>query len=334
VTGTAQLQVLTERYRAGDGFGAVAELAAWSPRQLRAAGADAVKDLRSPASAWMRSSWKAAALLLTEGAAVAQAQGDSERFAACLDAAAAVARAGRSPDPGAVSFVSRWYRLAGLLWMGSPEPEAARRLLDEGLEQVPGDGHLSLLLGVLDETLARTPAQAAVVWRLDPAPAGLREGMLRRRSLLDAEGSYRKSLAADAGLVESRLRLGWVLLATARLDGAERELARVEDTAADPRLRYLAALFRGRRCERQGDWSGAVEAYRRACRSVPTAPSGWLALGHALEVTGVAADRADILDHALLRPGAEPVDPWWLYGAGTLEDTDALAAELRREVGR
>jgi tetratricopeptide (TPR) repeat protein len=151
-----------------------------------------------------------------------------------------------------------------------------------------------------------------------------------------AEGELRAALDADPARFEARLRLGHLLLAAGRAEEAEPLLREALTQATDARQRYLASLFLGRACDRQGRSMEAIEAYRGALAAWPDSQAARLALGQAMEPRSGPGEARDLVAASLAdstRDDREP-DPWWSYPFGRRDEAKASLDRLWAEVLR
>jgi tetratricopeptide (TPR) repeat protein len=364
-TTSESLRLLVERYLEGQRTEAVVSLAALDEAAIRVAAkevfAKLVPDLirdESRATPLL----KAGVMLFTDRALLERGKGGFDRGWRNFDMTAALvseistvcshppifratAESRRSCD-SFLSFARRWYLVAGLVCFGTGEFERSRSLLERGLKQFKSDPHLLLALGTLEEKLGSARIydpplgsqgrhsavdqygrHSALDERMEPIAA-------RARHLADAEGYFRKALAADPQLLEARLRLGRVLFLQAHEGDAHAELETVEHDALEAAKRYLAALFQGRLDERERRFPQAAEAYRRAAGYMGDSPTAYVALAHALDVAGERAKVSDLLDRALQPVDRTPSqDPWWTYLMGQFHEAEPLYNELQAEVG-
>jgi tetratricopeptide (TPR) repeat protein len=124
--------------------------------------------------------------------------------------------------------------------------------------------------------------------------------------------AFRKALAADAGHVEARIRLGRLLLLEGQLDRAVGELRTALAAADSPILRYFAQLFLGRAYELLAQTEGARQAYEAAVQLFPEAQSPRLALSQIALQAGRRSTAHEILEF-LSRSSRSGADPWWNY---------------------
>ena len=145
-----------------------------------------------------------------------------------------------------------------------------------------------------------------------------------------AIGFY-KAAAADPLLAhESALAIGYIHLRMKRLDAVLPELAKAAESA-DPFVRYLAHLLRGRTLEHLGGREEAASAYRAALAVLPNTQSAAMALA-ALSHTGDQPHQAVELMSASFR-SRPSVDPWREYGFGQFRHWQRYRDRLR-EVNR
>jgi tetratricopeptide (TPR) repeat protein len=155
-------------------------------------------------------------------------------------------------------------------------------------------------------------------------------------SLAQAEGLFRRALSLDPSLAEARIRLAHVLGDRGRHDDAVAELDKLERTTGNlsPRLRYYAALMRGREARATGRLDAAGEAFQEALVVYPRASAARLGLS---EIAMAEGDRSGSL--AALTDGAagarsELNEPWWGLERRHDPSAETLVADLRRSVPR
>ena len=203
---------------------------------------------------------------------------------------------------------------------------AADDMIGNALEMAPDDAGVLFVAGTIKEALAFDRG----VREQSQSPEGDDRAKALRR---DAEALYRRVLDADGSLVEARLRLGRVLALTGRPDAAASELDAVLQTTRDPRLLFLANLFRGGLYERQARWTDATVCYRNAVEVTPESQAARIALSHALARSG---DERGARDAARAFFGAGPSlirgDAWWGYPFGWFEKAAPILDRLRLEV--
>lgn len=257
-----------------------------------------------------------------------------------IDRLARNKRSTRYPEMRAHALA--WYRavaawLAGGLNLADLGPHVQR-----SLQLFPGDA------GVLSDAACYFETFASPLLQSTMAPAGGAKPVRRRArprmddeatttgNLLDlAERHFRKALEIDASLVEARVRLGRVLTLRGRLPEARHELARATgETAADPRLGYLAQLFLGRALEEAGQTDAAAGAYEAADRIVPGAQSVALARASLASRRGDAAAARDGIERFFTAHAGQAgaVDPWWTYHRTLGRDAGAALEQFAGRV--
>lgn len=176
----------------------------------------------------------------------------------------------------------------------------------------------------------RAPALTPDVWR-----ARLNAEQASAQPWIDAALAYADALRRDPSLEIAALHLGRIRM----LQGDLQEAATLFVRAAagdDPRVRYLSALFAGSLAERQGDFAGAEQRYRRAMEAYPSGQAAWLALSQLFSRTGRDTQARAVLAALTARPGAV-VEPLWTYlppAAPQMFDALLWLDELRAEVLR
>lgn len=321
-----------ERYRRGETEEVVKEVSRWPGDRLRREADNASREVRGGLDFPVA----AAAMLHTDCARLSGERSDLVTFDARMEEAAAFVRLLEGHPEGA-SFARRWYEAVGYDLMGWGDIVRARRFLEDGLRRFPGDPALRLALGSLAE-MEGSPALTPLSARSAPQPAERRErqGRLRHRNLspAEAEGEYRRALEADPELGEAHLRRGRVLAELGRAGEALPELEWVRQRSRDPYLLYLTFLFQGRIQEQAGRLEAATACYRSATAQDPAGQTGYLALGHALDLMGDGAGAVEALRHAAPALPRAHDDGWWLYRFGRSHRVGVMLDELRREATR
>jgi tetratricopeptide (TPR) repeat protein len=231
--------------------------------------------------------------------------------------------------PGRDEMVRDWYR-ATAAWMQDRQDYDTYHL-DRAREMLPGDPVVLFLSGSLAETYAAPHIQSAL--RSAVAPAGTVFAVASDRAeLRQAEGFYRRALAADSSLPELHLRFGHVLLLLEHEADAARELRIALEVEDDPLLRYYGELFLGAAEQRLGHADAAREAYGEAGALYPNAQSPHLALSALARRLG---DRATALKEMQIVFGLQhadegPDDPWWTYYKSQARNADDLLNALWR----
>jgi len=229
--------------------------------------------------------------------------------------------------PGRDDMVRDWYR-ATAAWMQDRQDYDTHHL-DRARGLLPADPIILFLSGSLAETYAAPHIQSAI--RSAIAPAGTVFAVASdRKELRQAEGFYRRALAADSSLPELHLRFGHVLLLLEHPADAARELRIALEVEGDPLLRYYGELFLGVAEERLGHADTARAAYADAVGLYPNAQSPHLALSALARRLG---DRATALKEMQivfeLQHGDEPPDdPWWTYYKSQARNADDLLDAL------
>jgi tetratricopeptide (TPR) repeat protein len=149
------------------------------------------------------------------------------------------------------------------------------------------------------------------------------------REVRDAETRFKIAMALPpAG--EAALR--WARV-NALLGQHEQAIGLTADAIAspDPRLRYLAHLFRGWSLAALGKMDEADSEYGQALAIVPNAQSATLARA-AAGLRNRHAERAEQMVASLISR-REPVDdPWWAYAIADGRNVDQLIADLRQVI--
>jgi tetratricopeptide (TPR) repeat protein len=235
-----------------------------------------------------------------------------------------------APEPARDETVRLWYR-ASVAYLEAQERFGDCHLhLIPTLEAVPGDARLIFYAGALHEAYSSASLQAAAN---SMRSRGLRS-VVRSvdNELEEAEGFYRKALAADPGFAEARLHLGGVLGLRGRHPEAATELRQAVTQLKDPQLVYYGELFLGREEAAVRHRQEAREHFERAAALYPRAQSPQLALGLLARAHGDRPAALQSLRNVASLPPDEKdrEDPWWEYLRSHVRNVDALLDELRR----
>lgn len=231
--------------------------------------------------------------------------------------------------PGRDDMVRDWYR-ATAAWMQDREDYDDRHL-DRARQVFPADPVILFLSGSQAEVYAAPHIQSAI--RSAVAPAGTIFAVASERTELhQAEGYYRRALAADSSLPELHLHLGHVLLLLEHEADAVKELRAALESEGDPLLRYYGELFLGAAEGRLGHADAARQAYADASALYPNAQSphiGLSALARRLGDRATAFKEMQIV-FDLQQADSPPHDPWWTYYRSQARDPDDLFEALWR----
>ena len=231
--------------------------------------------------------------------------------------------------PGRDEMVRDWYR-ATAAWMQDREDYDSHHL-ERAREVLSADPIILFLSGSLAETYAAPHIQSAI--RSAVAPAGTIFAITSDRAeLRQADGFYRRALAADSSLPELHLRFGHVLLLLEHPADAARELRVALEAEGDPLMRYYGELFLAAAEERLGHADAARQAYADASALYPNAQSPHLGLSALARRLG---DRATALKEMqivfdLQHAEEGPDDPWWTYYKSQARNADDLLDALWR----
>jgi tetratricopeptide (TPR) repeat protein len=234
-----------------------------------------------------------------------------------------------TPDPAGNEFVRAWYRATTAFLQYELNLAYADPHLERAREIFPKDATLLFDSGCLDEMYAGPLVQG--VARSAGAVAGskVRTPTSHWRQ---AERFFRDALAADAGMVQARLRLGRVIGLLGRHEEAIGELQRAVEASDDPLLRYYGEMFLGGERRALGQDAAARTHFERAARLYPSAQAPYVALS---DIGRRAGDRTAALDtirrmFSVTADLERLVDPWWEYHRVAFSDADQLMAQCRR----
>ena len=215
--------------------------------------------------------------------------------------------------PVTEDFRRLWYLTVITALEGTLGLERAEKYADQARELYRNDAEVLLLSGIAAEMHA------------SPRVEGVSDGE-RRKALERAAQHFRAAVARDPDRLEAQLRLGRVLYL--QHDRSAREVLLRVTGAADPRLRYLAALFLGAACDAQQDSVSAETWYAKAVAAMPGAQAAVLAISESRYRAGDAEGAASVLPGAVRNSDA--ADPWWTYIFGEHWRMPILLGALRR----
>jgi inner membrane protein len=223
-------------------------------------------------------------------------------------------------------FLKTWY----LLWesfrhvhANSPIPTDLD-FLPAALAAFPTDSRVLLAAG----------ARYELSWwmALENAQRNLEREPLAVTKLLSTARDYlRRSLAANSGEAEARLRLAHVLLELNELSSVAPILSSHDWTPDGPTFEYLARLFEGDLHERKGDRAAAAAAYDRAIALVDAPQSAFVAKAHLAHLDGRRAEAAQTVA-PVLSGNVKGADPWWPFVRGQAWRFDAYRKAAHAQV--
>ncbi len=233
-------------------------------------------------------------------------------------------------------FAREWHHAIICLRMGQGDEHDARELLRRASERYPDDPELLLIAGIADEM---TAARMRFDPRLSRGGTHASEALIERnRFIVTAISTLREAIARDSQAVEARIHLAYLL--SAQGEHAREEaltlLREASALAANPTLKYLAALFAGDIEEKRGDLAAASISYRTAIATCPRAQTARLAFSHVqLNQFGNEQPAQNTLRPLISGPPpaddvCEP-DPWRIYRYGHAWRFAELVKALRKE---
>ena len=230
-------------------------------------------------------------------------------------------------------FARRFFRMVVLQCQWDACFGDAERWAGDAILSFPRDTELLIARGSVREEVATIGSPCPTPASLELAtPLATKIASARRDRLEKARQDFADALAIDPGLGFARLRLGRVLW---RL--GEPEPAREQLEAALASLRqvdhvYLAHLFLGRVHQDAGRLQEAMAEYRLALALHPSARSAGTALSNALFAAGDAGAARQALRRGLASAGQRTErDALLDYLVLNAADLDVLVDALRRE---
>jgi tetratricopeptide (TPR) repeat protein len=245
------------------------------------------------------------------------------------------------PAPAEDVFVRLWYHAVAAALLNDENLSAAKPHLEHALLVLPRDANVHYESGYYHQ--AHTGPSIRAVMRMQERTAAR---MNRSRVSLSpesetaeshhkqAERSFRQAIALDPGHVESRVRLGMVLLQLNKASDAAGYLRDAAKHGTDPQLVYFAQLLCGQAEERLGRLDAAAAAYARAAVLVPEARSPQLALAALDRGRGAREKAWDVAKPAVEPPMLEQItaDPWWTFYRWQSTSAEELLEEARAMV--
>jgi tetratricopeptide (TPR) repeat protein len=213
-------------------------------------------------------------------------------------------------------FARRWHRAAIALALRNDCHDAADQAVTAALTDFPNEARFRLDRAVIAEQ------QLSEAFADGGRPSG--------RDLRDAESRFKIAMAVPPVAAEAALH--WARV-NALLGQHEQAIGFTADALAspDPRLRYLAHLFRGWSLAALGKAEDADAEFGKALAIVPGAQSATLARA-AAAFRKRDAERAEQMVASLASRRDAAADPWWTYSIGEGRNADQLIAELRQVI--
>jgi hypothetical protein len=323
-------------YLTGDAAKAIKEMSAWTrDRIAKVQSIQYQPEGALPTGFESKAEWqprflRGAAMLHTEIALAAFRAREGAQFdfhAGIADGWLALAD-DRKSSPG--SLRSRWNVAIARLLLANGELGLAERYLERINDRIPNDPAILLVFGTLKETLAARPP---MTWS-NGKPSNAAAAAAARDAALTAAATFlQRAIAADASLVEARLRLGRIQILKKADAAAEPLLIAILAAQPKPQVKYLASLLLGGIRERQKQFDPAARLYVDAVLAVPDGQSAYLALAHLMHAANHKDDAASVLDKLFARR-ATPLtaDPWWMYPLGLDAALETRFGAIRDEI--
>jgi tetratricopeptide (TPR) repeat protein len=240
-----------------------------------------------------------------------------------------------TPDPAADPWVRSWYQATAALFAVDHQYSEAVPHFKRARQLFPRDAVILTDIGCFYEALAAPRIQDAM--QVAVLPDGVKfEVAAELPNLHQAADAFRQAVAADAGSIEARLRLGRVTGLLGDHEAALSALRQVRQDSRDAKTSYYAALFAGAEEQTLGRFDDARRSFERAATLYPRAQSPQFALSQVAWLSG-DSDGALRLLQASLRPGAPPSaadDPWSEYFDGLGGTATALLGTLLTDFER
>ncbi len=258
------------------------------------------------------------------------------------------------PSPLNEPFVPAWYHAAAAYLFERGNSGELGSHLEHGAALLPNDARILFDRACLSELLSRPRSQlvmddlrsqanakrpAGALFIPGQPPTAGRSGLMTEgEAIADADRLFRRTLAADAGFIEARVRLARLLEIRGKYTEAAMELTTALGNPAiaqDSALSYYAHLFAARADQSLGRREAAAAHLRDALTLFPNAQSAVVAQSQ-LALMNADAEGALAQMRRLHELPSEPhpsSDPWWIYDAGPGRRTDVLLAEMRAQIG-
>jgi Tfp pilus assembly protein PilF len=228
------------------------------------------------------------------------------------------------------SLRSRWNVAIARLLLANGETGLAERYLERINERIPNDPSILLVLGTVKEAQA---TRQPVEWSNGKAGDATLAMSARDAALNEAVTLLERAAAADASLVEARLRLARLHILKKDDVRAEPLLSAILGAQPAAPVKYLASLMLGGVRERQKQFDPAARLYVDAVLAVPDGQSAYLALAHIMYAANHRDDAAGVLDNLFARRATQlTADPWWMYPLGLDASLEARFGAIRDEI--
>ena len=221
-------------------------------------------------------------------------------------------------EGGALPIEGGWHLAALVLLERSAPPDVLLTHLQHARSRFPNADRWPLIEAIAEES--RRPGIPQ-----DDGTIAVQDDAASR-----VTAAYEAALTHEAVRQEAQLRLGFFEL---RRDEPKQALSRFAGIPVpeDTSLRYWLNLFKGRALERLNRPTEAIEAYRLALASVPSAQTAALSLAAALTRERRTEEASSLATTTMTTPPSA-VDPWFYYVQPDLRFWPALMSGLREAI--
>ena len=333
---------LLDRYRVGDDR-SIDELLEWDRKRLLKAIA-AAQTAIDPFQHWPEGRITVATMLHTD-AALRLLSLETDGFSFHNELATRVLQFG---GEGVRSFARSWYIAVSRSLRDRAQLFLAEAVLERARRNIRDDAGILYESGVLQEHIAAYSAFITVTVTEVPrsripggplqssdSPADLAVNQQEQRRALAAAARWLgQSLKADRTNELAQLHFGRVQVLRRHDEEGARFLRPLADSATDPDVSYLAAMFLAAMHQRREQLADAETLYRAVAEKYPTSQAPYVALSELLHTRGRGDEARSVLLRLFGTPAAERTDAWWWYLVEPVGEASRRIEELRAAVRR